>query len=111
HRRSANRGSRPPTSRYPASGSLQKPKSARSSPSSNHLKLRPPCILMPMSDPMQQAIALHQAGKLREAETLYRHVLAQQPNHPAALNMLGVLAAQVGQLLPAEQWIRQSIAI
>ena len=44
-----------------------------------------------------EAIAHHQAGRLAEAEALYRKVLATTPDHPSALHMLGVLAAQVGR--------------
>ena len=34
----------------------------------------------------------HQAGRLREAELLYRQILAQQPRHAPTLHYLGVLA-------------------
>ena len=46
---------------------------------------------------MHSALAHHQAGRLAEAEGLYRTVLATVPDHPSALHMLGVLAAQVGR--------------
>ena len=39
----------------------------------------------------------HQAGRLQEADALYRQILASQPDHPGALQMLGVLAHQVGR--------------
>jgi tetratricopeptide (TPR) repeat protein len=39
----------------------------------------------------------HRAGRLREAEAEYRRVLALQPNHPDALNLLGVIAQQSGR--------------
>jgi Flp pilus assembly protein TadD len=39
---------------------------------------------------------LHQAGRLAEAEALYRRVLADQPNHADTLNLLGALAHQTG---------------
>lgn len=63
-------------------------------------------------DPLlQQAIQHHQAGRLAQAEPLYRQVLAQRPNHPTALHLLGVIAGQVGRLDVAESLIRQAIAI
>lgn len=44
------------------------------------------------------AIQHHQAGRLAEAEKIYRQILAQQPDHPDALHLLGVLAVQAGRL-------------
>ncbi|HEY7087346.1 MAG TPA: tetratricopeptide repeat protein [Tepidisphaeraceae bacterium] len=57
-----------------------------------------------MSDPtvvnIQQifnaAVAHHQAGRLGQAEPLYRQVLSMQPNHPDVLHLLGVLYHQAG---------------
>ena len=43
---------------------------------------------------LQQAFELavrhHQAGRLREAEGIYRQVLRHQPGHADALHLLGV---------------------
>jgi predicted O-linked N-acetylglucosamine transferase (SPINDLY family) len=38
----------------------------------------------------------HRAGRLREAESLYRQVLQADPNQPDALHLLGSLALQAG---------------
>lgn len=57
------------------------------------------------------AVREHQAGRLREAEALYRQVLARQPNHANTFHMLGNLAFQVGQVPPALELIRHAIAI
>ncbi|WP_333700720.1 tetratricopeptide repeat protein, partial [Rivihabitans pingtungensis] len=46
----------------------------------------------------QSAIAHHQAGRLSQAEMLYRVVLQAMPNHPDANHNLGVIAMQLGQL-------------
>ncbi|HVT87837.1 MAG TPA: tetratricopeptide repeat-containing glycosyltransferase family protein [Tepidisphaeraceae bacterium] len=46
---------------------------------------------------MQLAVGHHQAGRLRDAEMIYRQILAAQPNHPDALHLMGVLASQCGQ--------------
>ncbi len=43
------------------------------------------------------AIAHHQAGRLQDAERLYRAILQTQPSHPDANHNLGVLAVQVKQ--------------
>jgi Flp pilus assembly protein TadD len=45
----------------------------------------------------EAAVEHHQAGRLAEAEPLYRKVLALEPNHADALHLLGVLAAQIGR--------------
>ena len=42
------------------------------------------------------ALALHQAGRLNEAEGLYRQILAFDPNHADGLHLLGVIAHQAG---------------
>jgi predicted O-linked N-acetylglucosamine transferase (SPINDLY family) len=44
-----------------------------------------------------QAAAHHQAGRLHDAERLYRAVLAAQPAHPLANFNLGLLAIHVGK--------------
>jgi tetratricopeptide (TPR) repeat protein len=43
-----------------------------------------------------KAVAHHQSGQLQQAETLYRQVLASEPNHADALHLLGLLAHQAG---------------
>ena len=43
---------------------------------------------------MHRALELHHAGRLQEAEALYREVLQSHPNHPDAHHNLGVLAMQ-----------------
>jgi tetratricopeptide (TPR) repeat protein len=60
---------------------------------------------------LQLAIQHHNAGRLREAEAIYRQILTAQPNHPDALHLLGVLANQGGQLDIAIDLIRRAIAI
>jgi len=45
----------------------------------------------------RQAVQYHQAGKLAEAEILYRRILAAEPEHADSLHLLGVLAAQIGR--------------
>jgi len=57
------------------------------------------------------AVRKHQAGHLRQAERLYRQILAGEPNHTAASHNLGVLAQQVGQNDAALELIRHAIAV
>ena len=43
-----------------------------------------------------QALALHQAGRLAEAEKIYGQILKVQPNHFDSLHLLGVIYSQRG---------------
>jgi predicted O-linked N-acetylglucosamine transferase (SPINDLY family) len=64
---------------------------------------------------IQQAFDLalqhHQAGRLREAEQIYRKILANQPNNADAMHLLGVLANQMGRPDAAIELIRRTIAL
>ena len=60
---------------------------------------------------LKQAIAHHQAGRIDQAEPLYRQVLQQQPQNPDALSLLGVIACQRGQLEQGLALYRQALAI
>src|SRR5712691_4811251 len=43
------------------------------------------------------AVAHHQAGRLAEAENLYRRILEADPSHAGSLHLLGVVALQRGR--------------
>jgi protein O-GlcNAc transferase len=58
---------------------------------------------------LKLGIEHHKAGRLADAEGLYRQVLVQQPNHPEAMNLLGVVAQQVGRFDAAIQLYERSI--
>ncbi|PBC01317.1 tetratricopeptide repeat-containing sulfotransferase family protein [Mesorhizobium sp. WSM3860] len=60
---------------------------------------------------MQKALQLHQAGRRQEAESLYRQVLGQQPNHAAALHFLGLLLHQTGRSEEGLDLIEQSVTL
>jgi tetratricopeptide (TPR) repeat protein len=47
---------------------------------------------------MQDAVTLHQQGRLREAEKLYARALKAAPEHFDALHLLGLAKAQGGQM-------------
>jgi hypothetical protein len=47
---------------------------------------------------VEQAVSLHKAGRLAEAEQLYRRALAVQPDHPEGNHNLGIILMQRGQL-------------
>ncbi len=57
------------------------------------------------------ALRHHQAGRLAEAEEIYRQVLAQQPDHPDAIYGLGMIALQVGHHDMAVDLIRRAISL
>lgn len=46
---------------------------------------------------VRAAAVLHQAGRLQDAERIYRAILEIQPNHPDANHNLGILAMQLGK--------------
>jgi tetratricopeptide (TPR) repeat protein len=46
---------------------------------------------------LQQAVEAHKAGKLQDAEALYRAILQTQPKHPDANHNLGVMAVSLNK--------------
>ena len=46
---------------------------------------------------LQQAVEAHKAGRMQDAERLYRAILQAQPKHPDANHNLGVLAVSVSK--------------
>jgi predicted O-linked N-acetylglucosamine transferase (SPINDLY family) len=59
----------------------------------------------------QAAIRQHQAGQLREAEGLYRQIIAAHPNDADAMHMLGIALQQLGRGSEAIQTLRHAIGI
>lgn len=58
---------------------------------------------------MEIAVQHHRAGRLLEAETIYRQILAIDPSHVGAWHLLGVIAHQVGRYDVAVKCLRQAI--
>ena len=52
----------------------------------------------------------HRAGRLQQAEVLYRRILQVAPRHPQTLHLLGVLAHQTGHPRQAVELIQQASA-
>src|SRR3954463_12231742 len=71
---------------------------------------------MPQNPPyldalLNTAIQHHQAGRLAQAEALYRQILQHNPHDPDALHLLGALAALAQQPEMALALFRQSLAV
>jgi tetratricopeptide (TPR) repeat protein len=60
---------------------------------------------------LNQAVALHQQGRLQEAMTLYADILKIQPQHFDAIHLLGVIADQFQNHQLAADLIAQAISI
>ena len=58
----------------------------------------------------RQGQQCHASGRLAEAETNYRQVLAAAPRHAEALHALGALAIQAGRPDAADELLAQAIA-
>jgi tetratricopeptide (TPR) repeat protein len=59
----------------------------------------------------QSGVRLHGAGRLQEAEQVYRQVIASAPGHAGSFHMLGVIASQCGQPEAAVACIDRAIAL
>ncbi|HIF34493.1 MAG TPA: tetratricopeptide repeat protein [Planctomycetaceae bacterium] len=57
-------------------------------------------------DLLQRGIALQKSGQLEKAAALYDQVLEQDPQHPDALHLLGLVNANQGRMLPTRRATR-----
>lgn len=80
---------------------------AHNSPVSTWTSRPDPGLIRTLAKAAQQ----HQAGRLQEAETLYRQVLEMDPDNSEALHLMGVLASSVGDSERAIQLLEKSIFI
>jgi Tfp pilus assembly protein PilF len=60
---------------------------------------------------VRDALGSHQAGRLSEAEQIYRQVLAIDPDNADCLHLLGMVAFQSGRNAEAADLIRKAILI
>jgi len=58
-----------------------------------------------------QAVQAHQSGKISEAETLYRQIIAQDPKNFDALHMLGIVCSNTGKIQEADGLFRVALSI
>ena len=66
---------------------------------------------MPIAEAFEIALGHHGAGRLVEAEAIYRRILDIAPDHADSLHLMGLLFHQAGQAEPARQLIGRAIAI
>ena len=80
-------------------------------PKHNQFSFVPPAQTSQLSiaQALTLATQLQAQGRLQDSEHLLQHILQQQPNHPFALHLLGVIAHQVGKLPLAADLIRKAI--
>ena len=67
--------------------------------------------MVTISERLAIAAQHHQAGRLEDAEEIYRQILAVQPEHADALHLLGVIALQVGQHKAAAEYVERAIRL
>jgi tetratricopeptide (TPR) repeat protein len=60
---------------------------------------------------LQDALELHQQGRLNQAELIYRQHLESEPTNSDALHLLGVIAHQTGRHIAAAEMIGRAIEI
>ena len=63
----------------------------------------------PDEDDIESAIALHEAGRLPEAERLCLKILERDPDEPDALNLLGVILQERGELARSIELISRAL--
>ena len=64
-----------------------------------------------VAEAMSAALSHHQAGRLAEAEQLYRQILAVEANNVGAWYFLGVMAHQLGRHDVAVECISRAVAL
>jgi len=70
-----------------------------------------PSFSVDITGALNQAVGHHQAGRLQEAEQLYQQILQAEPEQPNALNLLGMLADQVGQVDVAVELLTKAVNV
>lgn len=61
-------------------------------------------------DLLAEAMGLHRAGRLAEAEEAYARLLRLAPAHPEALRLRGILARERGDTESSARWLREASA-
>ncbi len=66
-----------------------------------------------VENPPSLALALehHQAGRLDEADAIYRRILKTNPDHADSIHLHGLILFQKERLEEALEWIRRAVAL
>ena len=64
-----------------------------------------------LPEPLRSAVLSHEDGDLTTAYPLYRSFVADNPKHPTALQLFGLLLSQLGQHEPAIVLMRESLEL
>jgi protein O-GlcNAc transferase len=64
-----------------------------------------------IDDAFRRAAQHHLAGRLADAEKIYREILAKEPQHPQALQYLGAALLRMGRVDEAIDLIRRAVEI
>lgn len=64
-----------------------------------------------LDDWLNQAVNLHRSGQLAEAESLYRQILAADPRHSNAWQLLGAMSLQQQNFPVAVEYLSRAIAL
>jgi protein O-GlcNAc transferase len=77
----------------------------------HHPRLVGGTVTMPtISEALAIAVQHQQAGRLQEAQTIYRQILAADPNHHDAWHLLGLIACEVGEYQAGVECIQRALA-
>lgn len=68
-------------------------------------------VPMTIDAAFRDARARHEAGRLDEAETLYRAILGAEPSHAEALHLLGLVRVERGDALTGAELIGRAMAL
>src|SRR5262249_10129369 len=71
----------------------------------------PQPLYRPVMSTIEQGKALHQLGRVAEAEAVYRSVLARDPRQFDALHLLGLILYQRGRLGEAHDLLSQAVKL
>lgn len=66
--------------------------------------------MVSVNEALQAAVQHHQSGEFEQAGSLYEQVLRLNPNHPDALQLVGVMSHQLGRPYDAIQFIERAIS-
>ena len=64
-----------------------------------------------VKDALRAAVEHHRSGEFEQAGSLYEQVLRANPNHPDALQLVGVMSQQMGRPYEAIQFIKRAINV